>query len=356
MGDDDDHGPREDELPPRTGTLVTRGFVAGGAALLAAQLGPEGQALVAFSTPFAEAAIGGGIRRWRDWTQALGARAASESGHEALTERLMTNADAAALLSEAGYAASRTDYQVKLETIGDAIAGGVLFEEGVAFDTEALVVRTICQLERMHVTVLSAVVSAPQGLLEGHVAEHLPQLSTAIPSILADLQALALVAKESRPSMDTGNVLKRQLRAAGDQRDLGAVIVGVLSDAHREERRTPGYRATPMGMDVMRRFAEAATRVRDEELASGATRPLGELKEYMSLVLPDQSGWREPTRNLDPEQRPVWVLDPQGRTCPTCGREAVIQGAVTRMAGGSDHTTLSSEPRCPWGHSLAPVK
>lgn len=172
VGDDGYQGLHQDELPPRTGTLITRGLVAGSAALIAAQLGPEGQALVALGTPFAEAAIGGGIRRWRDWTQAYGARAASESGHEALTEHLRSNPDAAALLSEAGYAASRTDYQVKLEAIGAAIAGGVLFEDGVTFDTEALVVRVICQLERMHVTVLSAVVSAPQGLLEEHLAEH----------------------------------------------------------------------------------------------------------------------------------------------------------------------------------------
>ncbi len=156
--------------------------------------------------------------------------------------------------------------------------------------------------------------------------------------------------------MDTGGALRRQLRAAGDQRDLGAVIVDVLSDAHREERRTSGYRGTRLGLDVMRRFAEAATRVRDEKSASGATRPLGGFKEYMSLVLPDQSGWREPDGNLDPGQRPVWVLDPEGGTCPTCGHEAVIPGVVRRMTGGNYRTVLSPETRCPLGHSLATVK
>lgn len=349
---EDEHELENDELHQGAGPLFTRGLVAGSGVLLANQLGPEAQALVAFGTPFAEAAIGGGIQRWREWTQTLGARAAGDGGHEALIAHLRGSPEAAALLSDAGYAASRTDYQAKLEAMGEAIAGGVLYEEGVTFDTDALVVRTICQLERTHVAVLGAIVSSPEGLLKEHVAEQLPQLRTAIPSILADLQALALVGVGRRQSTDLGRELKSKLRAAGGQSDAGAVIVRVLSDAHREQQRMPGYRGTAPGLDVVRRFADAATRVGDEELTGGATRPLAEVEEYMGLVLPGQSGWRGSSRDLDPGQRPVWVVDPQRRTCPTCGHEAVVRGTVTRMAGGNDYVAMGPEPRCPRGHSI----
>lgn len=326
--------------------------MAAGAVAAAYPLGPGGQAVVASGTPFAEVALIGGIRRWREWIQAFGDRAADKGGQEALLGHLQGRPEAAALLSDAGYAASRTDYQVKLEAIGEAIAGGVLYEEGVTFDTDALLVRTICQLERTHVAVLAAIVSAPAGLLKEHLTEQLPELGTAVPSILADLQALALVGVGRPQPTDRGREFQRQLRSAGRGADPGSVMVDFLSKSDREQPKIPGYQGTALGLEVVRRFADAATRVGDEELTGTIVRPLGELEEYMGLVLPEETGGRESSHDLDPGSRPVWVVDPQRGTCPTCGRDTVVRGWVRRMAGGNDSVSMASHARCPSGHSL----
>lgn len=326
--------------------------MAAGAVAAAYPLGPEGQVLVASSTPFAEVALIGDIRRWREWIQTFGERAADRGGQEALLAHLQGRPEAAALLSDAGYAASRTDYEAKLEAIGEAIAGGVLYEEGVAFDKDALLVRTICQLERTHVAVLAAIVSSQGGLLKEHLTEQLPELGPAVPSILAELQALALVGIGRPQPTDRGREFQRQLRSAGRGANPGPVIADFLSKSDRDQLKIPGYQGTSLGLEVVRRYADAATRVGDEELTGTTLRPLGEVEEYMGLVLPEETGGRESSHDLDPGTRPVWVVDPQRSTCPTCGRAMVVRGFVHHMAGGNEPVIMAPGIRCPAGHPL----
>lgn len=197
--------------------------------------------------PLAQATIAPALRRWAEWVERLGERAAGEGGVEALARHLEANPEAAALLSDAAYVSARTTYEHKLEVIGQAMADGVLYETGTAFDVEAQVVRLVCRLERPHVAVLSAL---PEGADLDTLSRELRQLAPVTHGLVGELVALGLV-EEGPRWLPAASVAPR-----GVGWEMG-LPTRVVADG---KPRAIKYLHTELGQEVLARFTRAAKR------------------------------------------------------------------------------------------------
>lgn len=336
----------------RRGELVAQGAVGAFAGMFALYADAPGTAAaVGAAGALAQAAVLPTIQRWSLMTQRLGERAAGERGPEALEERLRESPAAAALLSDLGYAAARTEYEVKLEAIARALADGLLYEEGTAFDTHALVARMVSRLERPHVAVLSAVVSAPGGVLPEHIWEVMPELKEPLDNLVADLEALGLVAFMEPVRSDLPGSLRRSIRAAGSGRSLDDVLVDEMDRAWKEDSAPAVLVASLLGTRVMRLYVDAAQDVGERAVQIGPpSRALvAETHEYLGPVLPRGEAWSAPASRFRRGQRSTWVLS--DGSCEACDERLVQRCSINMMAGGRLHVTTFGDHRCPSGHS-----
>lgn len=153
----------------------------------------------------------------------------AESGDvQGLLDCLEKRPSATALLLDAGQAVARTEYVVKVEAIGCTIAGGVLYEEGVAFDVQAVIVRAICRLERPHVAVLVAL--GDDRCLEADLRSELPSYANVPAGLLAELHLLGLVVPT--PTLYHGSVEPDGARV----NDLGREVRKRYEDAGARSR------------------------------------------------------------------------------------------------------------------------
>lgn len=164
-------------------------FSAGAGAALGAYTGnPEYAVAGAALSPWGAmvlAQLGQGTLEKVSW---LGERAARGGDVEKLLAHLADYPEAAALLLEAGRACASTQYERKIEAIGRVIAQGVLYEDGVAFDIEATIVRAVCALNRPHIAVLNHLSQVdPEALEVSGIHTALPLYSDVLPALLGDL-------------------------------------------------------------------------------------------------------------------------------------------------------------------------
>lgn len=203
---------------------VSGAVVGGAAAAVTAAGGTELAMLAGAGAPAAQAILTPHLRRWGEWLEELAARGARDGDVESLTTHLEGRPDAAALLVDAAHASARTTYEHKLEVIGQAMADGVLYETGTAFDAEAHTVRTIARLERLHVAVLQRL--NEQEIDRSELGAAFPNVSMALPGLVGELLQLGVV--EEGPQAHVP----------------GVITLGKL-------------RTTALGREVMRRFRVA---------------------------------------------------------------------------------------------------
>lgn len=330
---------------------IARSVVGAGTVMVAAGHTPEAAAMMAAAQPWAEQVLGGSMRCWLDRTQWLFDRAVKARREEPLAEALGESPAASALLSDAGFAASRTDYEEKLEAIARAIESGVLFETGEAFDSEAVIVRTICQLERPHVAVLGALVGAPAGLLEPHLVTRFPQFERILGNTLAELQRLGAVEVATLPVQDLSREVESLARRSLSV-DPIQVMSRVMRDQHRNAVRKPGYVSTALGLEIGQRFAAAAEALQGTARPEVPTHSHGDVDEYLGWVFPGPNGWPGPPQGLEASSRPLWLMDPDESKCPACGLGLIVQGWATETLGGQTVFQMAGERKCPDGHPV----
>ncbi|QRO87205.1 hypothetical protein [Kytococcus sedentarius] len=333
---------------------LSRSVVGAGFVIATAGHSPEAVAMAAAAQPWAEQAFVGGMRRWRDRTQSLFERAAKARVEEPLAEVLEESPAASALLSDAGFAASRTDYEEKLEAIAQAIESGVLFETGEVFDSEAVIVRTICKLERPHAAVLGALVGAPSGLLKSHLSIQLPQFERILSSTLADLQGFGAVQVATLPGKDLSREVENLASRSLGSADPIQVMSRVMREQHRNAVKQPGYVATPLGLEIAQRLAAAAEALRGTVRPETPKRSLGDVEEYLGWVFPGPGGWPDSPQGLEAHSRPFWLVDPEGNECTVCGLGLIVRGWAVETLSGEPVFHIAGEPRCPDGHAVNP--
>lgn len=347
-----------------TGEILAKSVVAGSAAASSYSMGPEATILIASTAPFVEAALLPTIERMSSFMRKFGIRAVKGTEEE-LTEHLQQHPPAAALLADAGLAAARTDYDVKLEAIGQAISEGVLYEEGVAFDRDAMLVRMICSLDRSEVAVLEKIVRSPQGTSTEVIGYELSNLSTVVHKIVADLIALGL-AQSRQPVLTEGiqSKVRRESRSGGD-------VLGKLTKSIDEALKTYTEReieATPSGIQVMKRYLEAAVSI--NKTLSEQTENIGkDVLEYVGPVVPSGDTWdsrqssialhmeenqtqSNETLSTDRAHAPIrrsgWITTQQN--CHNCGTSLVSFTQFYRLEGRSTYVASSGpDIRCPLG-------
>lgn len=356
---------------PSSSELLGRSLVGGvGATIGTTVVGPEATVVVALATPYVEAALTGTIRRAAEWVETFGKRAAPDGRAEELIEHLQNHPHAAALLTDAGFAAARTDYEVKLEAIGQAIAEGVLYEEGVRFDTEAALVRAIAALERSEVAVLAEVVRAPAGIFRADLAGAVPNLQESLDGVIGTLERMGLIVEGGgeRAARTTEAEIKRALESAGRTRPE-TVRGGGLPSRFFDElaKQIAGaseptfYTASRLGIAVMRRYIDSAKAVGKPVLDEGAlTQPFHEgREEWLGPVVPNGPTWTDDRERQfgyaqgdSPHQgsRPGWLVG-EG-DCGQCGSVMVVEANFTRAMSGQERATVGRGARCPRGCTL----
>ncbi len=221
---------------------VVRSLVATAGAAVGVHSGPEATMLAAAAVPFLEIALIPTLSRLASTVENLARRAAH--GDEAkLRDRLAKHPPSAALLTDAGLASSRTDFDLKIEAIAQAISEGVLYEEGVAFDHDAMLIRIICGLERAQVTVLEQVVRAPDGVDVDVIASQLPYLRDVAHKIIAELTAAGLIrTRIHQPVQSLSSLGRMAAHRGGDP--LTEVVAELDRQADAERPHPPPGRAS----------------------------------------------------------------------------------------------------------------
>lgn len=368
--------PSEEEGPPTafgsapSASNVASSLIGGVGATIGTTVGPEAAVVAALATPFAEAAFTATIRRAVQWGGVFGRRAAPGGDEGKLVERLEGHPQAAALLADAAFAAARTDYEVKLEAIGQAIAEGVLYEEGVKFDTEAALVRAIAALERSDVAVLAEVVRAPAGIFRADLAGAVPNLQESLDGVIGTLERMGLIAEGGgeRAAPATESEIKRALESAGRARPetiRGEGLPSRFFDELAKQIAGAGeptfYTASRMGIAVMRRYIDSAKAVGKPVLDEGAlTQPFREgREEWLGPVVPNGPTWTDDRERQfgyaqggSPHQgsRPGWLVG-EG-DCMECGSVMVVEANFTRAMSGQEWATIVKGARCPRGCAL----
>lgn len=354
----DEISPNQDDRKPGpiSGETVVKSLVAGAAAAVGTQTGPEVTILAAAASPFVEASLTRPIRRMAELVHRFGERAAAERGVDvaAFAVHLEQHPQAAALLADAGLAAARTDYEVKVEAIGQAIADGVLYEEGVIFDREAMMVRIICNLERTDVSVLEQIVRTPHGVSGAVVERQLPRLAGVTDKIIAELVATGLVRPRLSSRSETiGSRIRRVSLQGGDVLDELARVLDERTAASETEQ----FETTATGVLVMKRFLNAGEAT-GRRPAMESTAREGESREYVGPVVPPGTSWFDcspamrghPVRNQSrqdssffvhgqPSQRHGWVTTDE--RCPTCSTKMIAEAVFNRYVGSDSESSVS---------------
>ncbi|WP_299520811.1 hypothetical protein [uncultured Serinicoccus sp.] len=371
-----DDGPRaeDDGHESSSGELLGRSVVGGVGATIGTTVGPEATVAVALATPFLDAALMATIRRAGEWTETFGKRAARNGDAEGLAEHLRTHPQAAALLTDVAFVAARTDYEVKLEAMGQAIADGVLYEKGVIYDAEALVVRAVSALERVHVAVLAEVVRARSGASAELIADRIPEAKKGLDSAFSELERLGLVRLGDGGDWESKRPVEGKLeRIIGlpNLRKVGMSQVNSIESRMRElaelmlavKGEGEVYRASRTGIAVMRRYVSASDAV-GEPLTFSPNSADGQpgSEEYLGPVVPQDATWDQGVRHATmlavrrgERERTSWkVVD--GRWCESCSRplvkEVVYRGwKDEKVREASDESSV-----CPRGHRNAPPR
>lgn len=307
----------DDRRGELAGQIVT-GAASGMLSLYAGS--PEAAATVGALTPIAQAALGSLAQRWLLFTEEFARRAERGDDGRDLQSHLSEHPEAAALLADAGYAAARSDDETKVEAIAQAIADGVLYEEGTSFDVGAQAVRVICQLERSHVAVLSEVSHHAGGVDEGLLKTLHPNLKDVMGALIGELVRLGVVigGQETR-SENPG------------EHDLTIDL----------------YRLTSLGSIVLERYLDAAEK-KQSQMGGQESQWADGLREYRGPItmFGRLGGWGH-------SERTAWFYDPQARVCPKCQRPLIREGKVSLGEGGGAALAEENLAYCPRGCSYA---